>query len=198
MYLTRWILTTRLSWCSHWTWWIIPVAFAKPGLADFFVSGQSGEAISPWSEDLSDFFCWPFHHPPSDRPLHPHLAFLVLKRKRTAMGMRSPRASTIAGWFCRLPWPAFVADSVAQQSATALSWLHKRHAQRGMGTDKMVVVLPLDMVDNSISLFVAVFVRIWPQFGKELAPVSPKWRLFCLVTSQHLLRLGAWRIIHHI
>ncbi len=43
-----------------------------------------------------------------------------------------------------------------------------------------------------------LFVRIWPQFGKELTPVSSKWRLFCLVTSQHLLRLGAWRIIHHI
>src|SRR5215471_20125964 len=57
-------------------------------------------------------------------------------------------------------------------------------------------VLPLDMVDNLISLFVAVFVRIWPQFGKELAPVSSKWRLFCLVTSQHPLRLGAWRFIH--
>jgi len=54
------------------------------------------------------------------------------------------------------------------------------------------------MVENSISLFVAVFVRIWPQFGKELAPVSSKWRLFCLVTSQHLLRLGAWRILHHV
>ena len=60
------------------------------------------------------------------------------------------------------------------------------------------VVLPLDMVENSSSLFVAVFVRIWPQFGKELAPVSSKWRLFCLVTSQRLLRLAAWRIIHHI
>src|SRR5215469_11726304 len=38
-------------------------------------------------------------------------------------------------------------------------------------------VLPLEMVDNSISLFVAVFVRIWPQFGKELA-LSPQNRGF--------------------
>src|SRR5262245_42233156 len=35
-------------------------------------------------------------------------------------------------------------------------------------------VLLLDRVDNSNSLFRAVIVCMWPQFGKELAPVSSK------------------------
>jgi len=60
------------------------------------------------------------------------------------------------------------------------------------------LVLLLDMVDNSTRLFIAVIVFIWPQFGKELALISSKWRLFWLVTSQKSLHFGAGRIIHHI
>jgi hypothetical protein len=55
-------------------WWIIPVASANPVLVDFFVSGQSGEVISPWCEAPLESFCWPLHHPPHDRLLQPHLA----------------------------------------------------------------------------------------------------------------------------
>src|SRR5215471_14910421 len=49
--------------------------------------------------------------------------------------------------------------------------------------------------ENSISLFMAVFVLIWPQFGEELALLSSNWRLFWPVTGQKSLQFGAGRII---
>jgi hypothetical protein len=41
--------------CSHWRWWRILIASENPLWAGFFVSGQSGQAISPSSEVPSDF-----------------------------------------------------------------------------------------------------------------------------------------------
>src|SRR5438034_383907 len=41
------------------------------------------------------------------------LASRPLKRKPLARGTREPRAPSIVGWFCRLPWRGFAAGSVA-------------------------------------------------------------------------------------
>jgi len=43
------------AWYSNWTWWIIQATSAKPHWAGFFVSGQSGQAISPWSEACTGY-----------------------------------------------------------------------------------------------------------------------------------------------
>ena len=45
--------------------------------------------------------------------LQPHLASVALKRKPVAMGKRAPRATSIVGWFCRLPSLAYAVGSVA-------------------------------------------------------------------------------------
>ena len=44
--------------------------------------------------------------------LHPLLASMPLKRKRTARGTRAPRASSSVDWFCQQPSPEFAADNV--------------------------------------------------------------------------------------
>src|SRR5215813_6047260 len=41
-----------------------------------------------------------------------HLASGALKRGGAVKGKRALRVLSIAGWFCRLPWPGFAADSV--------------------------------------------------------------------------------------
>src|SRR5213080_3687935 len=43
----------------------------------------------------------------------PHLALVPLKREPAARGKRAPRVSSIVGWFSRLPWLGYDADSVA-------------------------------------------------------------------------------------
>jgi len=60
----------------------------------------------------------------------------------------------------------------------------------------VVWVLLSDMWDNSISLFKAVFVLIWPQFGEDLALLSSKWRFFGLMTSKKAFILGLGELSH--
>ncbi len=43
----------------------------------------------------------------------PHLALVPLKREPLARGKRAPRAPSIVGWFCQLPWQGFVGGLVA-------------------------------------------------------------------------------------
>ena len=49
---------------------------------------------------------------PRDMTLHPHLAWMPLKRKPVARGRRAPRALSSVGWFFPLPWLAYAAGSV--------------------------------------------------------------------------------------
>src|SRR5262249_42977853 len=93
------------EWCSHRRWWILQAASANPLRAGFFVSGQSGQTISPWREAPFDFFCWHIQQPHSVRE--------PLKRKLAARGERAPRAPSIVDGFSRLPWQGFVGGLVA-------------------------------------------------------------------------------------
>ena len=101
---------------SHGTWWINPSTPANPLQAGFFVLGQSGQAISSGSEALSDCFCLHIAEPFHDMTLQLHLAVVILKQKPVAMDKRAPRASSIVGWFSRLPWPGYIGDSVVPPS----------------------------------------------------------------------------------
>src|SRR5215469_12357641 len=79
----------------------------------FFVSGQSGQATSSWSEAPFECFCWHLYPSPRDMTPQLRLIFLAFKRKPVARGKRAPRTSSSVGWFCRLPWREFGAESGA-------------------------------------------------------------------------------------
>jgi hypothetical protein len=89
------------------------IPLCKPTSGQFFVMRQSGQAFSSRSEAPSECFCWHIHHSPRNMTLHSHLASMPLKRKLAARGKRAPRAPSIVGWFFRLPWLGYAADSVA-------------------------------------------------------------------------------------
>ena len=61
-------------------------SLSEPISGRFFVSVQSGEAISPWNEAPSGCFCWGLHQLPLNTTLLPHQACKALKRKPLAMG----------------------------------------------------------------------------------------------------------------
>jgi len=88
-------------------------SLCKSCFADFFVSGQSGEVISPWSEAPFECYCWPSHHSPRHMTLHPHLASIPLKGKLAAMDERVPPSPSIVGSFSPLPWLGHAAGNVA-------------------------------------------------------------------------------------
>jgi hypothetical protein len=97
---------------SHRTWWINPSPPANPFHTVFFISEQSGQAISPRNEAPSYFCCWHFPRLARDMTLLPHQPCLALKRKRAARGKRATRMPSILDGFCRLPEPPFAAESV--------------------------------------------------------------------------------------
>jgi hypothetical protein len=81
--------------CRHGTWWIIRPALYRPTSGRFMVMRQSQQAISLWSEALSELFCG-YHHPSAhDMILHPHLTSMPLKRKPVARGKRAPRVPSV-------------------------------------------------------------------------------------------------------
>ena len=112
------IAFSERSRCCHWTWWINQSPPANPFQAGFFISGQSGQAISPRNEAPSDFCCLHFHPLPRDMTLLPYQACVALKRKRAAMGKRAARMPSIVDGFYRLPSPVFAADSVGPAACT--------------------------------------------------------------------------------
>jgi len=69
----------------------------------FFVSGQSGEAISSWCEAPFECCCGHLHPSPRAVTLHPPLTWMPFKRKPVARGKRVPRAPSSVGWFFPLP-----------------------------------------------------------------------------------------------
>jgi len=74
---------------------------------------QSRQVTVSWRKAPSDDFCGHLHPSPRNMPLHPPLACEPLKRKPVARGRRAPRAPTIVGWFCQMPWLGYTGDSVA-------------------------------------------------------------------------------------
>jgi hypothetical protein len=98
---------------SYWTWWINRFPSANPLRAGLFVMVQIEEAIFSWKEAPSDFFCWPFLHPPHSMTRQLHLAVVALKRKPESRGKQAPRAPSIVGSFSPQPWLESAGDSVA-------------------------------------------------------------------------------------
>jgi len=100
-------------WCSHWTWWIILGTSTIALWLIFSSVGTPDRPVSARGEAHSGLSCWPFYQLPRDMTCSPHLAFLALKRKPAARGKRAPRAPSIVGWLCRLPWRASAAGNIA-------------------------------------------------------------------------------------
>jgi hypothetical protein len=99
--------------CSHETWWIIQVPSAHPLWDGDFISGESRQAISPFSEAPSDFVCWHLHQLRCDLTLPRQLASVALKQEPVARGKRAPHWPSIVASFCQRPWQGYGADSVA-------------------------------------------------------------------------------------
>ena len=89
------------------------INLCKPPSRSFFIMVQSRQATFSCKKAPSIDFCSHFPPPPHGMILRPHLAVVALKRKLAARGKRAPRAPSIVGWFFRLPWLEFAADSVA-------------------------------------------------------------------------------------
>jgi len=154
------------SWCSHRTWWIIPVASANSVLADFFVSGSYAQVTSSWSEAPGEC-CWHLHPPASDMIPQLHVFSLAFKRKPLARGTRAPHVSSIVDGFCRLPSPVSGADSVgpaacplARAAARGLlAWIREdgqngsRHATTPDGRAGMEIAEPWPGCDELAPLF---------------------------------------------
>src|SRR2546421_7326485 len=79
-------------------------SLCKSCFADFFVSGQSGEVISPWSEAPFECCCWLFHPSPRDRRQHPS----GLSGAQAQTGGRGHESSSLAV-HRRLVLPAAIA-----------------------------------------------------------------------------------------
>jgi hypothetical protein len=101
------------GWYFHWLLWINRPALCKPTSDRFLVMRQSSQVFSSQSEAPSEFSCWHIHQSLRVMLLHSFLALMPLKWAPVAMGRRAPRASSIVGWFCRLPSRASAAGSVA-------------------------------------------------------------------------------------
>ena len=104
-------------------------SLCKSCFADFFVSGQSGEVISPWSEAPFECCCWLFHPSPRDMRQHP----LWLEWRSSGnlwQGVAEhlaccPSSAGSAGGHGRGPVPIALRETFA----TSLAWLHERYSK---------------------------------------------------------------------
>src|SRR6266566_5926091 len=107
-----------------------------------FVIGQTGQATSFRGEAPSEYFCWHLHRFPRDMTLLPHVLEWLSSgnRRQRAREHFARRPSSGGSANCQSFGPLSVA--LSQTFAITFARLYKRHPQRCMGTDKMIVGAP--------------------------------------------------------
>jgi hypothetical protein len=109
-------------------------SLSQPTSGWMCVIGPSGQAFSSQSEAPIPVLLLAHAAASRDMILHPHLAWMPLKRKAKARGKRAPRAPSILGSFCRLPELPSVGGRVAPEECH-LARVAARALLSAMGED---------------------------------------------------------------
>ena len=117
------------EWYSYWRWWIIQAASTHPLWVGFFVSGQSGQTISPCCEAPSDIFYSHVHHSTGSYCNHIWLEWLSSGNGgQWARQQLTRRPSSVRSSCCH--GRGTVPVALGQTFAPSFARLHERYSQR--------------------------------------------------------------------